>query len=126
MSSPSQVFTDYLSAFTSGDMETAQSLIADDFAFNGPLSQVEGKQAFFAGATQLTPIIRGFKMLRQFEDGDEVCSIYEFEVGSPATPGSTLMTEWCTVRDGQLSSSRLVFDTAAFGKLMPVPAAPQS
>ena len=55
-----------------------------------------------------------------------MCSIYEFEVGSPATPGSTLMTEWCTVRDGQLSSSRLVFDTAAFGKLMPVPAAPQS
>ena len=42
MSSPSQVFTDYLSAFTSGDVETAQSLIADDFAFNGPLMQVEG------------------------------------------------------------------------------------
>ena len=126
MSSPAQVFTDYLSAFTSGEMETAQSLVADDFAFNGPTMQVEGKQAFFAAATQLAPIIRGFKMLRQFEDGDEVCSIYEFEVGSPATPGSILMTEWCTVRDGQLTSSHLVFDTAAFGKLMPPAPAPQS
>ncbi len=126
MTTASQVFTDYLSAFTSGDMKTAQSLVADDFTFDGPMMQVEGKKAFFAGTTQLAPISRGFKMLRQFEDGDEVCSIYEFEVGSPATPGSVLMTEWCTVRDGQLASSKLVFDTAAFGKLMPAPAAPQS
>ena len=119
MSSPSQVFTDYLSAFTSGDMETAQSLIADDFAFNGPMMQVEGKQAFFAGITQLTPIIRGFKMLRQFEDGDEVCSIYDFEIETPAGAGSVTMSEWCTVRDGRLASARLVFDTAAFNALMP-------
>jgi hypothetical protein len=50
---------------------------------------------------------------------------YEFQVGSHATPGSVVMSEWCTVRDGLLASARLVFDTAAFGKLMPAPAEAQ-
>jgi hypothetical protein len=58
-------------------------------------------------------------MLRQFEDGDEVVSIYEFELGAPATPGKVLMTEWNTIRDGRLASARLVFDTAEFAALMP-------
>lgn len=125
MSTPAQIFTDYLTAFTSGDLDTARSLVADDFTFDGPMMQVSGKEAFFAGAGQLAPVVRGFKMLRQFEDGDEVCSIYEFRVGSPATPGSVVMSEWCTVRNGRLASARLVFDTAAFGKLMPAPAEAQ-
>jgi hypothetical protein len=61
----------------------------------------------------------GYTMLRQFESGDEVVSIYEFELGPPATPGTVLMTEWNTVRDGKLASARLVFDTAQFAALMP-------
>ncbi len=119
MSTPAQVFDDYLSAFTSGDMEAAQSLIADDFSFAGPMLQVTGKEEFFAGASQLLPIMRGYRMLRQWEDGDEVCSIYEFKIETPAAAGAIVMTEWCKVREGRLASSRLVFDTAAFNKLMP-------
>ncbi len=46
-------------------------------------------------------------------------SIYEFEVGPPATPGSVLMMEWNTLRDGKVASGRLVFDTAQFAALMP-------
>ncbi len=119
MSTAAQVFDDYLSAFTSGDMDTARSLIADDFSFAGPMLQVTGKEEFFAGASQLLPIMRGYRMLRQWEDGDEVCSIYEFKVETPAAAGAIVMTEWCKVREGQLASSRLVFDTAAFNELMP-------
>ena len=119
MSTPAQVFDDYLSAFTSGDMEAAQSLIADDFSFAGPMLQVTGKEEFFAGASQLLPIMRGYRMLRQWEDGDEVCSIYEFKIETPAAAGAIVMTEWCKVREERLASSRLVFDTAAFNKLMP-------
>ncbi len=119
MSTAAQVFDDYLSAFTSGDMDTARSLIADDFSFAGPMLQVTGKEEFFAGASQLLPIMQGYRMLRQWEDGDEVCSIYEFKIETPAAAGAIVMTEWCKVREGRLASSRLVFDTAAFNKLMP-------
>ena len=60
-----------------------------------------------------------YRMLRQWEDGDEVCSVYEFNIKSPIARGSVLMCEWTTVRDGKLAASRLVFDSAAFGALIP-------
>lgn len=117
--SASQVVSDYLTAFTSGDIEGARALVADDFSFEGPMLQADGKEAFFAGAAGLAPIVRGYRMLRQWEEGDDVCSMYEFKVETPAGAGSVLMSEWNTVHDGQLTSGRLVFDTAAFQALMP-------
>jgi predicted SnoaL-like aldol condensation-catalyzing enzyme len=109
----------YLDAFTGGDLETAFELISDDFVFEGPMLQSQGKAAFVEGASGLAPIVRGHKMLRQFEDGEEVCSIYEFQVETPAGSGSVTMSEWNVIRGGQLASARLVFDTAAFAALMP-------
>ncbi len=113
------LFTAYLDAFTSGDLDRAVDLVTDDFSFEGPLLQSAGKQAFRQGSQQAAAIANGYRMLRQFEDGDEVVSIYEFEVGPPATPGRVVMTEWNTIRDGKLASARVVFDTAGFAALMP-------
>lgn len=115
----SQVVMEYLTAFTSGDIDRARTLVADDFSFRGPMLQADGKEAFFEGAATLAPIVRGYRMLRQWEEGDDVCSLYEFNVETPAGAGSVLMSEWNTVHDGQLTSARLVFDTAAFQALMP-------
>ncbi|GMQ85858.1 MAG: hypothetical protein BMS9Abin07_1426 [Acidimicrobiia bacterium] len=109
----------YLDAFTSGDIDGAMDLIADDFSFAGPIVQSEGKQAFVEGSQAAQAIAKGYTMLRQFEDGDDVVSLYEFELGAPATPGTVLMSEWNTVRHGKLTSARLVFDTAQFSALMP-------
>jgi hypothetical protein len=50
---------------------------------------------------------------------DGVCSIYDFDVETPAGSGSVVMAEWNVVRDGRIASARLVFDTAAFAALMP-------
>ncbi len=108
---PASVFNAYLDA--------AYALIADDFVFEGPMLQSVGKAAFVAGSRGLQPIARGHTLLRQFEDGDEVCSLYDFNVETPAGSGSVTMAEWNVVRDGRLASARLVFDTAAFAALMP-------
>lgn len=113
------VVRNYLDAFTSGDLDGAMALIADDFSFAGPILQSEGKEAFIEGSRAAQAFAKGYSMHRQFEDGDDVVSIYDFELGAPATPGKVLMTEWNTVRDGKLSSSRVVFDTAQFVALMP-------
>ena len=116
---PVAVVNAYLDAFTSGDLDRAYALIADDFVFKGPMLQSVGKEAFVAGSQGLRPIVRGHTLLRQFADGDEVCSIYDFDVETPAGSGSVTMAEWNVVRDGRLASARLVFDTAAFAALMP-------
>jgi ketosteroid isomerase-like protein len=87
--SPSTVVNHYLAAISSGDFDRAGAVLADDFSFRGPLAQADGRDQFLAG------------------------------VETPAGAGSVLMTEWNSVRDGQMASSRLIYDTAAWNALVP-------
>jgi len=122
MNNSRTVVLDYLRAFYSADFQTARSLVADNFTFSGPFIHAEGKDAFFSSATGLTPIVRGFQLLHQWEDGEHVCTFYEFTLDTPAGKGTILAAEWNQVRDGWVVSARLVFDSAQFRRL--VPAAP--
>jgi hypothetical protein len=119
--SSADVFRAYLDRFTSGDIVGAAELLDDEFSFYGPMLQSEGKAAFIDGASGLGPMVRGNRMIRQWVAGEDVGSIYEFEIETPAGAGSITMAEWATVRDGKLASSRLIFDTAAMSALMPAP-----
>ena len=117
--SAAEIFRTYLERFTSGDTAGAAELLTDDFRFHGPFLQSEGKAAFLEGSAQLGPIMRGVQIHRQWQDGDEVCSIYDFKIETPAGVSSIPMAEWNSVRDGKLASARLIFDTAAMAALMP-------
>ena len=61
-----------------------------------------GREAFFAAAEGKDRLVRCFRMLRQWEDGEDVCSLYELDVETPAGAASLVMSEWHTVRDGRL------------------------
>jgi ketosteroid isomerase-like protein len=117
--SNAEIFRTYLERFTSGDREGAAELLTDDFRFHGPMLQSDGKAAFLEGSAGLCPIMRGAHVHRQWEEGDEVCSIYDFKIETPAGVVSIPMAEWDTVRDGKLASARLIFDTAAMAALQP-------
>src|SRR5258706_13843776 len=69
--------TEYLTVFYTGDFVRARLAVAQDFSFQGPFLQVQGRDAFFAGAQGLQQIVRGPRLLRQWVDGAEVCSIYD-------------------------------------------------
>jgi hypothetical protein len=114
-----EIFRTYLQRFTSGDTVGAAELLTDDFRFDGPMLQSQGKAAFLEGSAPLGPIMRGAEIRRQWEDGDELCSFYDFKIETPAGAGSIPMAEWNSLRDGKLASARLVFDTAAIAALMP-------
>ena len=64
-------------------------------------------------------MLQGHKMHRLWEDGDEVCAIYDLHVATPAASGSVTVAEWSVVNDDKIASQRIVFDTAAFAALMP-------
>jgi hypothetical protein len=117
--SGADVFRSYLERFTSGDVDGAAELLADEFTFIGPVLQASSKAEFLAGSAALAPIVRGCEIRRQWVNGDEVCSIYDFKVETPAGAGSIPMAEWSVVRGHKLVSSRLFFDTAAMTALMP-------
>jgi hypothetical protein len=109
----------YLSAFYTGDFDRARSVVADDFRFDGPFVQAVGRDAFFASAEGLRSIVRGHRLRHRWVDGPEVCSVYDVDVQTPAASGSVTMSEWHSLRGGQLASGRVVFDTAAFRALLP-------
>ncbi|TMC08204.1 MAG: nuclear transport factor 2 family protein [Chloroflexi bacterium] len=117
--SSADVFRTYLERFTSGDVDGASALLAEEFVFQGPMLRASGKAEFLAGSAGLRPIVRGFEMHRQWVDGEEVCSIYDFKIETPAGAGAIPMAEWSVVREGRLVSSRLLFDTAAMTALLP-------
>jgi predicted SnoaL-like aldol condensation-catalyzing enzyme len=113
-SSPAAVVTSYLTAYLSGEIATAQSLVRDDFSFRAPLIETGGtKDAYFAGSGQKARYIQGFRILRQWQDGDEVAAVYEIDVQTPAGAASMLMHEWHTIRDGKIASTVMIFDMAA-------------
>src|SRR5436309_3170211 len=105
---PTETVNAYLASFYSGDYDRAVSTLAEDFSFQGPFLRVEGRAAFLDGAQGLRPVVRGHRLLYQWQDGAEVCSIYEVELCTPAGSGSVLMSEWHTVCDGRLTRGRVV------------------
>jgi len=108
----------YLDAFYTGDFERARAVVADSFSFQGPFLQVEGREAFFAGAQGLRPVVRGHRLIRQWVDGDEVSSLYQVNLATPTGEGSVLMSEWHTIEAGRVAAGRVVFDAAKFRALL--------
>jgi hypothetical protein len=117
--SPATLVNRYLTAFYSGDFPAARELVADDFHFKGPFVEAPNKEAYFSSAARLASVVKGHKLLRQWQEGDEVCSIYDVNLETPAGKGTVTMSEWHTTENDQLRSGRLILDTAAFRALMP-------
>ena len=117
--SNADIFRCYLERFASGDVDGAAELLVDGFAFSGPILQAGSKAEFLAGSATAAAMARGCTIHRQWADGDDVCSIYDFEIETPAGRGAIPMAEWSVIRDGKLVSSRLLFDSAAMAALMP-------
>ena len=63
--------TEYLTAFYTGDFDRAGATMAPDFSFQGPFLEVQGRDAFFAGAQGLQPIVRGHRLLRRLSRDSE-------------------------------------------------------
>ena len=118
-SQASEVVEQYLDAFYRGDFESAQALLADDLSFKGPFVEVDGGDQFLASAEGLRRIVKGHRTVRQWHDGEEISTLYEMKLETPAGKGSVLVSEWNTVRGSKIVSATLVFDTAEFRKLVP-------
>lgn len=102
------------------DLAAAATLLTDDVAFTGPLMSTVGRDAYVALLEQFLAAHVSTRVLRQFADGDEACSIDELTVRTPAGGTVTLaMAEWFRLRDGRIAEHTLFYDprefAAAFG-----------
>ena len=109
----------YLDAFYLGDFEAARLVLAEDFSFRGPFIEVSGLDAFLASADGLRRICNGHRLLHQWDEEDQVSSVYEVQIETPVGAGIVTMSEWDIVRNDRLVSGLVLFDTAAFRALVP-------
>lgn len=122
MLSPLDIVNRYLNHTSSAqaDLPQAAELLADDVVFTGPLMRTTGKAAYIDLLQQFLPAHVSTRVLRQFDDGDEVCSIDELTVRTPSGTTVTLaMAEWFKLRGGRISEHTVYYDprefAAAFG-----------
>ncbi|MDB4955079.1 MAG: hypothetical protein JWO36_2648 [Myxococcales bacterium] len=118
MTDAKKLVNEYLSAFYAGDFARAGTHVAEDFRFKGPFVDASDKRAFFESAGRLAPIVRGYDMLHQWQEDNDVCSIFDLRLQTPLGSGSVTCCEWHTVRDGALVAGRVILDTAAFRTLV--------
>jgi SnoaL-like domain len=88
-----------------------RALITDDIILEGPLNRTSGAEAYVAVLEQLLPAHVEYRIHRQFEEDDQVCSIYDLLLKAPA--GQTIalpMVDWITLRGGQIAVQKLYYD----------------
>jgi hypothetical protein len=91
------------------------SLLADDFRFIGPVDQTTGIDAFMKLNESFFPLVTGMRMLRQFEHGNDVCSLYEMDLKSPSGISLTLkVADWVVVEGGKMVEERIYYDAREF------------
>lgn len=108
-----------LNVFNKFLLEQDVSVIADDFKFIGPVDQTDGKAEFLQLSANFTPMIAGMRMLKQFENENDVCSIYEMDVNLPNDKTITLkISDWVVVKDGQMVEEQIMYDAREFAAAM--------
>ena len=89
-----------------------RALVTDDYKFIGPLETWNGPDELLAAAEKYAPGHLDMRLHKIFEDGNDVCCIYDFTVNTPKGRMTMPMAEWLTIVGGKVAKSTLYFDTA--------------
>jgi limonene-1,2-epoxide hydrolase len=115
MTTPADVVHGFLRALGVRDFEAAAALLAKEFTFQGPFDRFSDPKSYLGALQKLYPIVKGVKVQKLFEDGNEACLLYDMETNTPI--GTAFICEWFRVRDGKIASIRAVFDARPFAPM---------
>ena len=97
--------------------EGLEGLILGDVEFEGPLMKLRGAHEYLSTVGPFLKFHKGMRMLRQFEEGDHVCSIYEMTLSTPTGGTLTLgFADWIRVEGGLVAEQKLYYDPREFAK----------
>jgi ketosteroid isomerase-like protein len=103
-------------------LDDLQALLADDFVFTGPLMQVKGAAQFVGLLRQFMPFHESVTVMKQFSGQEEVCSITELQLKTPAGGALTVdVAKVIQVKDGKIASLTLYYDPRGFAAAFPMP-----
>ena len=102
----------YHRAWTSGDVDTAMTLVADDIVCRAPGGDLHGKEAYRSFLAGFAPRLTGIADIADFAEGDRVALFYYPQTQATSTAAAA---ECFTVRDGEIAESVLIFDRLSYG-----------
>ena len=91
--------------------------LADDFQFTGPVASFDTAEGYRAMAREAGQAVTSFTVRRQFVDGNQVCSIIDWEMGIPGV-GRMTSAELLEVEDGMIVRGELIYDAEALRRAM--------
>jgi ketosteroid isomerase-like protein len=101
----------YYNAWTSKDIETAMSYVADDVICDAPAGRLEGIDAYRAFLGPFTGLVVGHELIGAFGDDDQAVLVYDIRtVPVASAPGA----ECVRVREGKIVYNRFIFDRLPF------------
>ena len=101
----------YYGAWTSHDLDTAMSYIADDIVCDTPAGRLLGAEAYRGFMGPFVQILTGSKMIAAYGDDQIALIMYDTQtVPVKSAPAA----ECVTVTDDKITYSRFVFDRAPF------------
>src|ERR671915_245122 len=110
--SAKEIVMEYMQALIERrDFKTARSYLTDDVSYVSPLNSIDGAEPLLKYDEHLN--LPKFDIKKVFVDGQDVCLLYELNVGRPQV---VLLVCGCFhVNDhGKISSLRLAFDPRPF------------
>lgn len=108
--SPTEIAVAFTEAWTGHDMSTAESYLAEEVVYDGPVNHVVGVRGYVEALERFARAVTGLEIIAVLGDEEQAMIMYEVSTG----PFGTLTCgEHLTVRSGKIQTDRLAFDTYA-------------
>jgi len=101
----------YYHAWTSHDLDTAMSYVADDIVCDAPAGRLDGVDAYRGFMGPFVEMLTGSTIIAAFGDEETALVMYDTET---VPVRSAPAAECVTVKDGRITHSRFIFDRTPF------------
>jgi hypothetical protein len=101
-----EVALSFVRYFCEGRISDLGGLLTDDLEFQGPFPYASTRENYLAALHADPPAPAQFEVRRIFEEGEDVCMIYEYrKEGTPL-----LIAQWTRFRGMKIRGITLLFD----------------
>ncbi len=114
MAKAREVVMAFQQAIGRADWVAARNLLHDDLRFQGPFDTFNKADDYVQALRKLSSIIEAVEIKKLFEDGNDVCVLYDMRTKAA---GTSFISEWFQVTGGTIVSIRVVFDPRPFAAM---------
>ena len=100
----------YYSILSEKQGEGLEAIAADDIVFDDPMTKARGVAEFVHYTKMWAQNKIIFHMLKQFADGNDICSLYTMEIPNPGGMLRIDVADFIQVREGKIAKEKVYFD----------------